>query len=138
MDSVYYNYILTEKQYGVKLASEAVAEIEKVKPLLESATYNDLYQLFYRTYLTACLHEAVCMAYYGSRIYVRAKQFHPKGLKERIFLSLKKIEQVSEDMNLLVNTYPVGQYDWLNDVKIALRCRSRVLKMLNSKSLQNE
>jgi len=41
-------------------------------------------------------------------------------------------------MNLLVNTYPVGQYDWLNDVKIALRCRSRVLKMLNSKSLQNE
>lgn len=90
MDSVYYNYILTEKQYGVKLASAAVSEIEKVKPLLESAAYNDLYQLFYRTYLTACLHEAVCTAYYGSRIYVRAKQFHPKGLKERIFLSLKK------------------------------------------------
>ncbi|WP_455606555.1 hypothetical protein [Bacteroides sp.] len=130
MDSVYYNYILTEKQYGVKLASEAVAEIEKVKPLLESAAYNDLYQLFYRTYLTACLHEAVCTAYYGSRIYVRAKQFHPAGLKERIFLSLKKIEQVSEDMNLLVNAYPVGQYNWLNDAKTALKYRDKVLKIL--------
>lgn len=130
MDSVYYNYIVTEKQYGVQLASEAVSEIEKVKPLLKATTYNELYQLFYRTYLTACLHEAVCIAYYGSRIYVRDECFHPKGLKNSILLSLMKIEQVSKEMNLLANTYPIGQYNWLNDAKTALQYRDKILQIM--------
>lgn len=130
MDSVYYNYIVTEKKYGVQLALEAVSEIEKVKPLLEIETYNELYQLFYRTYLTACLHKAVCIAYYGSRIYARAETFHPEGLKENILLSLKEIEQVSKDMNQLANTCPVGQYNWMNDAKTALKYRDEALRIL--------
>jgi hypothetical protein len=133
MDSVYYNYIITEKQYGVRLASEAVSEIEKVKPLLAAAVYNELYQLFYRTYLTACLHEAVCTAYYGARIYTRAEEFRPKGLKDKILLSLERIEQVSKAMNLLANTYPVGQYNWLNDAKTALEYKDKVLKILKER-----
>ena len=88
--------------------------------------------------MAACLHEAVCTAYYGSRIYVRVKQFHPAGLKERIFLSLKKIEQVSKDMNLLVNAYPVGQYNWLNDAKTALKCRDKVLKILKEHASESD
>lgn len=130
LDSVYYNYIIAEKQYGVQLASEAVSEIEKAKALLDAITYNELYQLFYRTYLTACLHEAVCTAYFGSRIYVRDEAFHPKGLKNRILLALDRIDQVSKTMNLLVGTYPIGQYDWLNDAKTALKYKDKALKIL--------
>ncbi|GAB6119881.1 hypothetical protein [Dysgonomonas termitidis] len=123
MDSTYYNYILTEKQYGVKLASQALAEVEKTKNILPSKDYEELYQLFNRTYLTARLHEAVCTAYYGNRIFKREKEYHPMNLKERVISSLDSIQKISEEMRLLKNTYPVGQYDWLGDAGKALQYR---------------
>lgn len=136
MDSVYFNYIIAEKRYGVRLASEAISEIEKVKSLLDVTIYNELYQLFYRTYLTACLHEAVCTAYFGSRIYAREETSHYKGLKTIILLALERIDQVSKSMNLLVGTYSIGQYNWLNDAKAALRYRNKVLKILKEHDLE--
>lgn len=127
MDRLYYDYILTEKKYGVELASEAMANIEEVKDKLAERDYEELYQLFYRTYLTARLHEAVCTAYYGYRIYKRGEYFHPTGLRNQIISSLERIEDISKEMNLLRNTYPVGQYDWLKDVDKALQYRNRIL-----------
>ena len=126
MDSTYYNYVLTEKKYGVKLAWEALREIETTKTKLATKDYEELYRLFQRTYLTAQLHEAVCSAYYGYRIYKRNTAFHPQGLKEQILASLEKIERISEEMRLLRNTYPVGQYDWLKDADNALKYRDMV------------
>jgi hypothetical protein len=131
MDSIYYNYILTEKKYGVRLASEALKEIEKTKDKLPAKDYEELYLLFKRTSLTARLHEVVCSAYYGYRIYKREESFHPAGLKNRILLSLEKIECISEEMKLLKNTYPIGQYDWLKDADNALQYRNRILSGLS-------
>lgn len=34
MDSLYLSYIITEKRYGVSLANEALADIERAKDLL--------------------------------------------------------------------------------------------------------
>ncbi|GHU88256.1 hypothetical protein FACS1894155_02760 [Bacteroidia bacterium] len=127
MDSTYYNYILTEKRYGVELALEALLEIEETKNKLPQKDYEELYQLFYRTSLTARLHEAVCTAYYGYRIYKRGEQYHPAGLKNQITVSLERIVDISKEMNLLRNTYPTGQYDWLKDTGTALQYRNRIL-----------
>ncbi|MDR1502884.1 MAG: hypothetical protein LBT43_10565 [Prevotella sp.] len=131
MDSIYYNYILTEKRYGVKLASEALREIEKTKNKLVAKDYEELRLLFKRTSLTAQLHEAVCSAYYGYRIYKRDESYHPVGLKNKILFSLGKIERISEEMKLLKNTYPVGQYDWLKDADNAQQYRNRILSGLS-------
>jgi hypothetical protein len=132
MDSVYYNYILTEKKYGVELAMEALAEIEKIKNKLTAEDYVELYQLFYRTSLTAWLHEAVCSAYYGYRIYKRGEDYHPAGLKNQMIVSLERIANISKEMNVLRNTYPVGQYDWLKDADKALEYRNRILTGLTN------
>lgn len=69
MDSLYLSYIITEKRYGVSLANEALADIERAKDLLTPSDYDDLYRLFKRTALTAQLYEAVSTAYFGFRIY---------------------------------------------------------------------
>lgn len=132
MDSVYYNYILTEKKYGVELAMEALAEIEKIKNKLTAEDYKELHQLFYRTSLTARLHEAVCAAYYGYRIYKRGEYYHPAGLKNQIIAALERIADISKEMNGLRNTYPVGQYDWLKDATTALQYRNRILAGLTN------
>ena len=131
MDSVYYNYVLTEKKYGVKLAFEALKEIEKTKNKLVAKDYEELHMLFKRTCLTAQLHEAVCSAYYGFRIYKRGESYHTVGLKNHILFSLEKIEHISEEMKLLKNTYPIGQYDWLKDAENALQYRNRILHGLS-------
>ena len=46
MDSLYLSYIITEKRYGVSLANEALADIERSKVLLTPSDYVDLYRLF--------------------------------------------------------------------------------------------
>ncbi|WP_455505517.1 hypothetical protein [Coprobacter sp.] len=131
MDSIYYHYVVTEKRYGVRLAAEALAEIEKTKSLLSPAVYDDLQSLFYRTYLTACLHEAVCTAYYGARVYSRDRKLHPRMLKEDILSALERITRTVEKMNRLKGSYPTGQYDWLNDVRKALWYKEKVAGIIN-------
>lgn len=130
MDSLYYRYIVTEKRYGVRLAAEALSEIEKTKSVLDSVVYNELQQLFYRTYLTATLHEAVCTAYYGIRIYTRDKKLHPKMLKEDILSALERITLTADEMTQMRGSYPIGQYNWLNDARMALWYRDKIKRML--------
>lgn len=130
MDSLYYRYIVTEKRYGVRLAAEALSEIEKTKSVLDSVVYNELQQLFYRTYLTATLHEAVCTAYYGIRIYTRDKKLHPKMLKEDILSALERITLTADEMTQMRGSYPIGQYNWLNDAQMALWYRDKIKRML--------
>ena len=130
MDSLYYRYIVTEKRYGVRLAAEALSEIEKTKPVLDSVAYNELQQLFYRTYLTASLHEAVCTAYYGIRIYTGDKKAYPKMLKEDILSALERITLTVNEMERMRGSYPIGQYNWLNDARTALWYRDKIKRML--------
>ncbi len=131
MDSTYYNYILTEKRYGVKLALDALEEIKKTKGKVSEKDYEELYGLFNRTRLTAQLHEAVCTAYYGYRISQRDKYYYPIGLKEQIASSLERIEKIVKEMRSIDKTYPVGQYDWLKDADKALQYRDWILKTVN-------
>ena len=130
MDSLYYRYIVTEKRYGVRLAAEALSEIEKTKPVLDSVAYNELQQLFYRTYLTASLHEAVCTAYYGIRIYTGDKKSYPEMLKEDILSALERITLTVNEMERMRGSYPIGQYNWLNDARTALWYRDKIKRML--------
>lgn len=130
MDSLYYRYIVTEKRYGVRLAAEALSEIEKTKPVLDSVAYNELQQLFYRTYLTASLHEAVCTAYYGIRIYTGDKKSYPEMLKEDILSALERITLTVNEMEQMRGSYPIGQYNWLNDARTALWYRDKIKRVL--------
>jgi hypothetical protein len=127
MDSTFLNYILTEKRYGVELASQALSEIEQSKNLLETSDYNELFQLFKRTWLTTRLYEAVNTAYYGFRLFARGESFRYQGLEEQIQLALVRINEVSDEMKALKDTFPVGQYNWLKDAETALSYKEKIL-----------
>lgn len=127
MDSLYLSYIVTEKQYGVALAQEALSEIEQAKELLSLEDYEELQQLFKRTLLKAQLHEAVCSAYFGYRVYARGETFRYKGLKENIRSALQRIDTVAAEMKQMEGCYPIGQWDWLKDVDTALDYKKKIL-----------
>lgn len=121
MDSTYYDYIVTEKRYGVRLAKEALDEVESAKPFLASDKYQQLYQLFYRTYLTASLHEAVATVYFGKRT-CESKYGSPSPrIRQDIQTALVRITQIAHEMKQLTGTYPIGQYNWGHDADVALK-----------------
>ena len=130
MDSTYYKYILTEKQYGQSLAREALAEVEKARGFLNADDYGQLYQLFYRTYLTTKLYTAVCTAYYGYRVYARGLQYRPEALRENISGALHDIGQITRQMYALKGHVPAGQYNWLHDADVALKYKAYVSERL--------
>lgn len=127
MDSLYLSYIVTEKQYGVSLASKALSEIEEVKGLLSPSDYNDLYRLFKRTSLTAQLYEAVATAYFGFRIYAKGIPYRYENLEKQIRSALKRIDIVTDEMKKMNEGYPIGQWDWLKDADTALSYKNEIL-----------
>jgi len=127
MDSAYLHYIITEKKYGVNLAKLALAKIEEAKPALSPQNFDELFQLFYRTYLTASLYEAVATAYYGFRVYARGVPYRYKGLNELIKVALQEIDDITGKMKLLEETFPIGQWNWLKDADMALSYKEKIL-----------
>ncbi len=132
MDSVYLNYIVTEKQYSVHLASEALSDIEQAKEVLSLSDYEELYQLFKRTYLTAQLHEAVATAYYGSRVYARGTPYRYNGLDSQLFSALERIDTITDVMKSMKGTFPIGQWNWLEDADMASSEKERIYKVTQS------
>lgn len=127
MDSLYLSYIITEKRYGVSLANEALADIERAKDLLNPSDYDDLYRLFKRTALTAQLYEAVSTAYFGFRIYAKGKSYRYENLEEQIRSALNRIDLVTDEMKGMQGGYPLGQWDWLKDAETALSYKNKIL-----------
>ena len=127
MDSLYLSYIITEKRYGVSLANEALADIERAKELLDPSDYKDLYRLFRRTALTAQLYEAVSTAYFGFRIYAKGESYRYENLEEQIRSALNRIDIVTDEMKSMEGEYPLGQWDWLKDAETALSYKKKIL-----------
>jgi hypothetical protein len=118
MDAEYLKYIVTEKNYGVKLAEESLAHIEAAKPSLSAEDYQQLYRYFERTLLTARLHRAVASAYYGFRVYARGFQFQSEDVIKTTTAGLREIEELVP----LIRGYPApakGQWDWKADADMA-------------------
>lgn len=120
MNEDYLNYVKTEKEYGVTLTRESLAMIERAKPFLSEVQYQDLFNYFNRTLLTARLHKATSTAYFGYRIYARGVAYRTKTLINDINVSLTEIKELSA----LIRDYPVkpavGQWDWVKDDGMAL------------------
>ena len=120
MNEKFLGYMLTEKKYGVKTATMALANVEKARPYMDAGKYNDVYNTFYRTLITARLYEAVTKAYFGYRIYARNKSFRTKTLINIIRQGLTDIRVIAREMEKYNQSYPIGQWDWKNDRKFAL------------------
>jgi hypothetical protein len=127
MDSVYLQFIITEKKYGVDLAKKALSLIESAKPALSLHHFDELHQLFLRTYLTAQLYEAVATVYYGYRVYARGVSYQPAGLVEQIETALEASNRIVGEMKIFEGKHPVGQWNWLRDTEMALSYKDRIL-----------
>lgn len=121
MDGLTLELIAREKTFGVGLAQDAVRSIERARGALGAAAYEDLHHYFARTELTARLHRAVAIAYFGFRLYARGPAFHTPPLLTIVREALDDIPGVAR----AIRDYPAkpaaGQWNWVEDADAAIR-----------------
>jgi len=63
MNEQYLKYIIKEKKYGVRTAQKALRLVKMAKPVLADEDNSQIYNLFYRTLLTARVYKATATAW---------------------------------------------------------------------------
>lgn len=119
MDEEYLHYIITEKNYGVKLAEDSVQHIENAKAVLKPADYQQLHDYFEHTLLAARIRRATASAYYGFRVWCRGKEFQTPYVVSSVENGLKEIKEVAALMRNYPDQPPVGQWNWVKDADTA-------------------
>ena len=120
MDEEYLRYIITEKKYGVKCAEEALYYVTKGELFLNrNDSYLGIYNLFYRTLLTAKMYEATATAYFGYRVYARGESFQSQWLKETMKKALADMLTLANEIDNYDETVPRGQWNWRGDAETA-------------------
>jgi hypothetical protein len=122
----FWQYIVTEKKFAVSTAQHALQQIVKAKPYLQQQAYQQLYQLFYRTLLTAQLHQATATAFFGYRLYVKDTSSFSKVQRWQLSNALQQIEIVSKTILQYNIPYPKGGWNWQDDATQALQYKNLI------------
>ena len=121
MDSTYLEYVLAEKDHGVRLAKKAMRIINEAKAYCtDSGNFNSIYHTFNRTLMSAKLRKSYAQVYYAQRIWNRGEDFQTEYIKDLISEGLGEIVLVSEQITTYRRGGASGQYDWKKDADIAL------------------
>ncbi|MFS4416666.1 hypothetical protein [Maribacter sp. 2307ULW6-5] len=118
MNQKYLEYVITEKDYGVDLAMQALGHIKAVENKVETKSYQVLYDTFYRTLIAAKLRRAVAKAYYGYRIYARGEEHRTEKLHAIIEEGLAETRQMIAEIKTMKEV-PSGQWKWHRDAEVA-------------------
>jgi hypothetical protein len=119
MNEEYLKYIIEEKSYGVSCAEKAMELVVKAKRSMKESDYNQVYNLFYRTLLTANMYKATATAYFGYRIYARGEGFRTDWLIETVKEALDKMVIIADEIDNYSEQVPRGQWNWRGDAATA-------------------
>ncbi len=119
MNETYLKYIIAEKKYGVKQAEKALELVKKASKVMDEKAYSQVYNLFYRTLLTARMYEATATAYFGYRIYAQGQAFQSDWLKKTMKEALDKMLIIADEIDNYKEKVPSGQWNWRGDAATA-------------------
>lgn len=119
MDETYLRYVITEKHYGVEAAKKALDLVIKAKPILMEKNYKQIYNLYYRTLLTARMYEATATAYFGYRVYSRGESYRTMWLNETMQKALDSMLVIATEIENYKESVPIGQWNWSDDAATA-------------------
>jgi hypothetical protein len=120
------DYINREKMFGVRLAQESLRSLERGRQTMSEETYRDLQHYFERTELTARLHRAVAVSYFGFRLYARGPAFHTPGFLDTVRQALDEIPDLARAIREYPAKPPAGQWNWVGDADAAIRYHEQI------------
>jgi hypothetical protein len=129
MDTTWYGYIMAEKEYGERLAREALFEVKAAKPYLYyPVLYNELYHLFNRTLISARIRKSYAQVYYGQRIWNRGVEYQNDSLLNVIGQGVEDLSNAVIEMKEYSEKGPEVGYLWAEDGKPAEKLLVSVIK----------
>ncbi len=126
IDGTTLDYVNREKMYGIRLAQEAIRSLERGRKTLRDETYEDLSHYFARTELTARLHRAVAVSYFGFRLYARGPAFHTPAFLETVGQAIDEIPDLARAIREYPVKPPAGQWTWVEDADAAMRFHQQI------------
>ncbi|MCU0456934.1 MAG: hypothetical protein MUE74_11580 [Bacteroidales bacterium] len=115
MNEEYLRYIIAEKRYGVKQAEKALKLVTRAKKYMDKESYNQVYNLFLRTLITARAYEAAATSYFGYRIWAQGEIYRTEWLREIMNEALKNLLIIAEEIDNYSEKVPRGQWNWRGD-----------------------
>lgn len=115
MEPAYLDYIVAEKNWSVRQAEAAVADIESARRHLRPDQYRQLKAYFERTLLTVRLHRSVSKAYFGYRIWVRDPALRTPALQRTIWDGLNEARDVAAQVRAYPDKATTGEWNWVID-----------------------
>lgn len=126
MDETWLKYVITEKKFGVNKAEKALNLAIKAKHVMKEDDYNQVYNLFYRTLITARMYEAVSTAYFGYRVYARGDGFQTPWLEKTMNKALADMMVIADEIDNYKENVPRGQWNWRGDAATAREYHKKI------------
>ena len=113
LNTTYLDYILTEKDFAVETARQALANIAQAEPYVDNKdAYKDLYETFNRTYIIAKLHRATHKIYFGYRLYVQDTTRYKDTIVPIIAEGMEELRASINNIEEYPYEVPSGQWTW--------------------------
>lgn len=113
LNKTYLDYILTEKDFAVETAVQALENISLAKPYINDPdVYQDLHETFNRTLIIARLHRATHKIYFGYRLYVQDTAQYKNEIVPIIADGMDELRQSIKDIEDYPYEVPAGQWYW--------------------------
>ncbi|MBE0674923.1 MAG: hypothetical protein IH591_09710, partial [Bacteroidales bacterium] len=118
MNKEYLGYIVSEKDYGVRLSVEALQSIEKAEPFVTRSEFQDLYQTFYRTLVKARLSRGTAKAYFSYRIMSAYPSVNDSQLLDIFWEGIHEMNEMAEIIKHQFTDSPQGEWTWINELRV--------------------
>lgn len=128
MNEDYLRYIVEEKKYGVQQAEDALKLVRKAENVVSPGDYKQLYNLFYRTLITAKTYEATATAYFGYRVYARGEEFRSPWLKKTMKMALRNMQLMADEIENYKEFVARGQWNWKGDAATMREYHEKITK----------
>lgn len=116
MTKEFLNDIITEKNYGVKQATQMLADIKQAMPFMQNRQEaKALYNVFNRSLIFAKERRGAAKALYGYRLWCKDKAQQTEELKEIIYGGLQETETMLDSIDNYPVAVPKGQWRWTRD-----------------------
>ncbi len=129
MDSVYLNFVLIEKEYGIQQAEKAMQIIKSAKPYCSNPEqFNILYHTFNRTLMSAKLRKAYAQVYYAQRLWNRGAEFQTADLQNLILDGMEEMDTMNDQISHYREAGGAGQFNWKRDTLYAKKLEWEIQK----------
>ncbi|HEU4421158.1 MAG TPA: hypothetical protein VFR67_01315, partial [Pilimelia sp.] len=116
---IHLDYIVAEKNWSVRQAQAALADIEAARRHLSDDQYRQLRAYFERTLLTVELHRCVATAYFGYRLWVQDAANQTPAMQKTIWDALREAQILAAEVRAYPDRAATGEWNWVVDANQA-------------------